>query len=185
MSIADKIRGKKKKKSIEGDMVIDNPDIKVAAVSHKGKPFVIGIGTTEEREVEGEAAVNLPTGGKGKYQTKKGLKWQILYDPKVLPDMKLLENVKNVAASSIALASGSSAALDRTMTAFKQIPSETLGSWIPDSEIKRGHQRKQLSAKDHLRTLVKLGLLEAKELKVNGRKIITYKLVREKRKSLA
>ena len=69
MSLADKLRGKKKK-PIEGDMVIDNPDIKVVTVSHEGKPFVVGIGTTEKRQVEGEAAVEIPKGGKGKYQAQ-------------------------------------------------------------------------------------------------------------------
>jgi hypothetical protein len=48
LSFVDKIKGKKKK-PIEGDIVIDNPNIKVATVSHEGKSFVVGIGTIEER----------------------------------------------------------------------------------------------------------------------------------------
>lgn len=123
MSLADKIRGKKKK-PIEGDMIIDNPDIKVAAVSHKGKPFVLGIGTTEERQVEGEAAVDIPVGGRGKYQTQKTLKWKILYDPKVLPDLMPLEDFKNFATSSVAVTTGSMDVFKATE--FKKVKREKL-----------------------------------------------------------
>jgi hypothetical protein len=103
-------RIKRKKNKIEGNLIIDNPDIKVVTTTYEGKPFVIGIGTTEERTIEGEGAVDVK-GGKGKYQSQKALKWSILYDPQVFPKMIPLENLKVIAASTIAVASGSKEAL--------------------------------------------------------------------------
>ena len=183
MSLTDKIRGKKKKKPIEGDMVIDNPDIKIVAVSHKGKPFVVGIGTTEDRQVEGEAAINLPTGGKGRYQTQKVLKWKILFDPKVLPNLKPLEN-ENVARASIALASGSSVALDRTLSAVKEVSSQRLGSWVTVADVARAssNQQRSLSSESaYLRLLVKRGLIVREVRKKDGKRVYVYRTEDKKR----
>ena len=99
-----------KKKKIEGDIVVDNPDIKVVSVTFEGKPFVIGIGTTEERQVEGEGSLDVK-GGKGKYQSQKAVAWKMLYDPKVLPNMMPLENLKIFAASTVAVTSGDASVL--------------------------------------------------------------------------
>lgn len=98
--------GKKKKERIQGNLIIDNPDIKIATATYNGTPFVISIGTTEERTVGGEGFIDA-TGGKGKYQSQKALNWKTLYDPEVFPKMVPLDNLKAVAASTIAVASGS------------------------------------------------------------------------------
>jgi hypothetical protein len=125
MSISDKLR--RKKKNIEGNVIIDNPDIKVVTATYNGKPFVIGIGTTEERIIESEGSVNVK-GGKGKYQSQKALKWKMLYDPEIFPKMVPLDNLKAVAASTIAVTSESKEAFNGEFErkTFKNIKKTTI-----------------------------------------------------------
>jgi hypothetical protein len=112
------IFGFRKKKKVEGDIVIDNSDIKVVSVTYEGKQLLIGVGTTEEGQREVEAGLG-EEGVKGKYLSQKALKWKIFYDQTVLPNMMPLENFKAFAASTIAVTSGSLSVLDAT-TQFKE-----------------------------------------------------------------
>jgi hypothetical protein len=97
----------KKKNPFEASMPIDNPDVKVVTASFDEKPFFIGIGTSKQREVKGSGQVDLVEGVKGEYQSQKYLEWQLLYNPKVLPDFMPMDRLKNWMAGTVAVTSGS------------------------------------------------------------------------------
>lgn len=120
----------KKKNPFEASMLIDNPDVKVVTASYNEKPFFIAMGTSEQRQVEGAAKFELlKGGGEGKYQSQKALKWNILYNPKVLPDFMPIEKVKDFVASTASVTSGSIDVF-QAETEFKEAEPEELQEYL-------------------------------------------------------
>jgi hypothetical protein len=97
----------KRKSPFEASVLIDKPDVKVVTASYYQRPFFIAMGTSEQRQVKGMAKMELPVGGEGKYQSQTVLKWNILYNPKVLPDFMPIERIKDLVTSTTSIASGS------------------------------------------------------------------------------
>ena len=124
---------KDKKNPFEAAMHIDNPDVKVVTASFKGNPFFIGIGTSKQREVKGSGQVGLSEGIKGEYQSQKDLEWQLLYNPKVLPDFVPMERLKNLMSSTVAVTSGSIDVFN-PQTQFKETTQERLKELSKASE---------------------------------------------------
>jgi len=97
----------KGKSPFEAFVLIDKPDVKVVTASYYERPFFIAMGTSEQRQVEGMAKMELPVGGEGKYHSQTVLKWNIFYNPKVLPDFMPIERIKDLVTSTTSIASGS------------------------------------------------------------------------------
>lgn len=107
-------------------MPIDNPDVKIVEARYKGKPFVVGVGTSERREVKGSGKVGLQEGVKGEYESQKSLKWDVLFNPKALPDFIPIEKAKDLATSTVAV-TGSTLDVYATDTRVSEIKPEELG----------------------------------------------------------
>jgi hypothetical protein len=112
----------KKKSPFEASVLIDKPDVKVVTASYYEKPFFIAIGISEHRQVEGMAKVDLPKGGGGRYQSQTVLKWNILYNPKVLPDFMPIEKIRDLVTSTTSIATGS-VEVFQEKTELKEAPS--------------------------------------------------------------
>lgn len=138
MPLTSRFRRSKESK-IEGRLVVDDADFKVASVTYEGKLLLFGIGMTEERQVEGEAAIDI-TGGKGKYQSQKGMKWKVLFDRTQFPNMMPLEDVKLMAASTVALSSDASAFNNVLKGEFKEEKPENLNAL--ENRLQMWRQRK-------------------------------------------
>lgn len=116
---------KKKRNPFEASMVIDNPDVKVVEGRFNEKPFFIAIGTSEQREVKGSGELTLPIGAKGEYASQKYLKWNILYNPKTLPDFVPIDKVKEFMTSTVAV-TGSTVDVLTTQPVFRETASKEL-----------------------------------------------------------
>lgn len=112
VSVLDLKKKKEKESPFDASMPIDNPDIKVVEGRYKGKPFVIGVGVSTQRETKGVGEISIPTGGKVGYATQKDLQWQLFYNMGALPSGFVpAEKVLGFMAGTVTLASGSFAAL--------------------------------------------------------------------------
>ena len=100
------LRRRKRKNPFEGSLIIDNPDIKVVEAKYDKKPVLLAVGTSKQREliVSGEGGTEKL---KAKIKTQKDLEWQILYNPKALPDFIPIEKAKDLMVGTIAVTSGS------------------------------------------------------------------------------
>ena len=101
------MRLRKKKSPFDATMIINNPDIKVVEARYYERPFFIGVGISKQRElkVAGEFGTE---GGKGEYHTQKDLDWQLLYNPKTLPDGFMpFDKLKDFMAGTVSVTSGS------------------------------------------------------------------------------
>jgi hypothetical protein len=117
-------RKRKGKNPFEGSLIVDNPDIKVVEAKYDSKPVLLAIGTSKQRELKISGKGNAE-GLRGKYQTQKDLKWEILYNPKALPGFIPIEKAKDLMAGTIAVTSGS-AAVYEPQTKI----SETTDQWL-------------------------------------------------------
>lgn len=99
------LKKRKGKNPFEGSLIVDNPDIKVVEAKYDKKPVLLAIGTSRQRELAISGKGN--TEGLGaKYQTQKELDWQVLYNPKALPDFIPIEKAKDLMVGTIAVSSG-------------------------------------------------------------------------------
>lgn len=106
MGLIKFFRRRKRKNPFEGSLIIDNPDIKVVEAKYNKKPFLFAVGTSKQRELKISGKGNAEGMG-AKYQTQKDLDWQVLYNPKVLPEFIPIEKAKNLMAGTVAVTSGS------------------------------------------------------------------------------
>jgi hypothetical protein len=105
-----------------------NPDIKVVEAKYDDKPVLFAVGTSKQRElsVSGEGGTEKVG---AKYKTQKELDWQILYNPKTLPDFIPIEKAKDLMSGTVAVTSGSAAVYSK-QTEFKEISPEELKQLI-------------------------------------------------------
>jgi len=148
-----------KKNPFEASMLVDNPDVKVVEGRFSGKPFFFAVGTSEQREVKGSGEVVLPIGAKGEYASQKSLKWNVLYNPKALPDFVPIDTVKDLMAGTVSLSGGTAvsvSALNLKQTGQEELKRiydqlneikitkkdlEAMGLGVPDAP-RKGKERK-------------------------------------------
>jgi len=128
------LKRRKGKNPFEGSLIVDNPDIKVVEATYDTKPVLLAVGTSKQRELKVSGKGN--TDGLGaQYRTQKDLDWQVLFNPKALPDFIPIEKAKELMAGTIAVSSGS-AAVFSPKTEFKELDKDKLDYLERDTHSK-------------------------------------------------
>jgi hypothetical protein len=133
------LKRRKGKNPFEGSLIIDNPDIKVVEAKYDNKPVLLAVGTSKQRELKISGKGDAEGIG-GKYQSQKDLEWQVLFNPKALPDFIPLEKAKELMAGTVAVSSAD-ASVYSSNTKFIEIKDKGEGSdrWLDvlEKEIKK------------------------------------------------
>lgn len=133
---------KQKKNPFEASLILDNPDVKVVEARYKKKPFFIGVGISQQRDVKGVGEVG-SKGLKGEYRTQKDLMWHLLYNPNVLPNGFMpMEKLKDWMASTVSAVSGSMSVYE-AQTDYKESDID-LDILIKELDMRKGKIEYQL-----------------------------------------
>ena len=90
------------KNILEARLLIDTSDIMVVEASFKKKLFFFAIGTEHEKEAGTSSAAI----AKENLEFRTDLKWEIFYDPTILPQSVPFDMAKNLMASLVSLSTG-------------------------------------------------------------------------------
>jgi len=147
------LRKRKGKNPFEGSLIVDNPDIKVVEAKYDAKPVLLAIGTSKQRELTISGKGN--TEGLGaKYQIQKDLEWQVLYNPKALPDFIPIEKAKDLMTGTIAISSGSAAVYGPQTKIFEttdqMLKDVDANLWVGFAESDKDVERVKNYLKDHV-----------------------------------
>jgi len=90
------------KNILEARLLIDTLDITVVEASFKKKPFFFAIGAAHENDTGASSA----TITKEDIESRTDLKWEIFYDPTILPQSVPFDMAKNLMANLVSLCTG-------------------------------------------------------------------------------